>query len=134
MKLSVNDLMAVIQRCDETLGQKPIEYINELTQLYLALKDERNHCNKQAHFTLYDEVAEDETRVCIENKSNLGLALIIEGYGDCSTKDHCGPPIFIEKHEDEVTLHVYADINNEEPTHSISLEGARLSNFKADTQ
>ena len=36
-----------------------------------------------------------------------------------------GPPIFIERHKGHVRVVIWSDIENEEPTHIVSLDGAR---------
>ena len=48
-----------------------------------------------------------------------------EGYGDYTSADGLGMPIVLEHYEGELRLLVWSDINQEEPTHIISLEGAR---------
>lgn len=49
------------------------------------------------------------------------------GYGDHDSIDGDGSPIFLEVHEGRLRLLVWADINQEDPTHVIDLEGARES-------
>lgn len=83
--------------------------------------------NIQADFSLVDEVTGEEIAGGIEAKSNLGLALSFEGYGDCCSCDDSGAPIYIEKYEGKLMQRVYADINSEDPTHNIDLENAALS-------
>jgi len=59
--------------------------------------------------------------------SESGVEIGASGYGEkIAIKDH-GYPIYLEFHEGHLRLHVWADINNEEPTHIIDLEGARES-------
>lgn len=48
-----------------------------------------------------------------------------DGYGEKTALDGDGFPIVIEFHEGKFRLLVWADINQEDPTHIISLEGAR---------
>jgi len=56
-----------------------------------------------------------------------GLALLIkpERYGDYCSVEGEGTPILLELFDNELRLVIWADINQEEPTHIISLEGAR---------
>ena len=56
-----------------------------------------------------------------------GLEIGFTGYGDASTVPGYGAPIYIEVHQGRLMLHVWADINQEDPTHVIDLEGARES-------
>lgn len=48
-----------------------------------------------------------------------------EGYGDHNSPDGQGIPVLFEVYEGELRLLVWADINREDPTHIISLDGAR---------
>lgn len=57
--------------------------------------------------------------------SGGGIDVKIEGYGDYSSQNGHGTPVFLELYRGELRLVVFADINSEEPTHIISLEGAR---------
>ena len=54
-----------------------------------------------------------------------GMLVKIDGYGDKCSKDGQGAPILIELVDGQLRLIVWADINKEDPTHIISLEGAR---------
>ena len=62
------------------------------------------------------------TRV-IANDSALSIFPL--GYGDFSSADGHGYPVFLELYQGTLRLVVFADINQEEPTHIIDLEGAR---------
>jgi len=44
----------------------------------------------------------------------------VEGMSDC----HGGAPICLEFFQGKWTLHVWSDINQEDPTHSIDMSGA----------
>lgn len=58
--------------------------------------------------------------------SNEPLLMIgAEGYGEMTAEDGYGFPIVLEYHEGAFRLLVWSDINEEDPTHIISLEGAR---------
>jgi len=54
-----------------------------------------------------------------------GLDIDIAGYGDKSSRPGYGTPIHLSLYAGTLTLRVWADINQEEPTHTIDLEGAR---------
>jgi hypothetical protein len=54
---------------------------------------------------------------------NLGFA----GYGDYSSGNGFGRPIFIELRDGQLTLRAWTDIRQEDPTHILSLENARES-------
>lgn len=53
------------------------------------------------------------------------LDLSFEGYGDFCSQDGSGSPIIIEYYQGELRIIVWANINQEDPTHVISLEGAK---------
>lgn len=57
-----------------------------------------------------------------------GNAIFIEGLGDCTSQPGYGAPMVIEMDGEQMRLIVWADINQEDPTHIISLEGAKESN------
>jgi hypothetical protein len=56
-----------------------------------------------------------------------------EGYGEKSAKDGEGAPIMIEKYDGKLRVIVWSDINLEDPTHTIEMEGAKEDNRKVET-
>ena len=54
-----------------------------------------------------------------------GINIRPKGYGDFDSPSGFGAPIYIELHDGELRLIVWSDINEQEPTHVISLERAR---------
>jgi hypothetical protein len=60
--------------------------------------------------------------------SQNGVSVYAEGYGDCGSAEAQGTPVFIELYRGELRLIVWANINSEDPTHIIPLNGARESN------
>jgi hypothetical protein len=64
----------------------------------------------------------DAVSVAVE-KHNLGLGIKIEGYG-CWDDDDAAP-IFIERYDGVVRVLIWDNINQEDPSHIITLEGAR---------
>jgi hypothetical protein len=60
------------------------------------------------------------------------LSVCPEGYGDKGTADGFGAPIGIELWEDNLRAVIYGDINQEDPTHIISLEDAREDKREQD--
>ena len=75
---------------------------------------------------LFDSIDEDDrgTDVNITNGPN-GILVAVQGYGDMPSPDGQGQPILIEKYNGELRVVIWSDINQEDPTHIISLEGAR---------
>lgn len=63
---------------------------------------------------------------------NLDHLLIkVDGYGDAVSADGSGFPILIEYHEGKLQVVLWADINKEDTTHVIDMEGARENKRKA---
>ena len=66
-------------------------------------------------------------RISVENVNNT-IYIKPEGYGYMCSLDNAGIPVLIEIWEDELRVVVWSDINQEDPTHIISLEKAREEN------
>ncbi len=60
----------------------------------------------------------------------MGLFFKFDGYGNCNSKENDGEVIWIELFEGELRVLVWSDINKEDATHRISLEGALESKRK----
>jgi len=56
--------------------------------------------------------------------NNRLMTIGARGYGEKGAADGEGTPIVIEVHDGELRLLVWSDINSEDPTHIISLQGA----------
>lgn len=63
----------------------------------------------------------------LSSADNL-LMIGAQGYGGNTVLDGAGFPVVIEYYKGQFRVLVWADINNEEPTHIISMENARESN------
>lgn len=91
-------------------------------------KSEGEAAKNELCFVLRDgeDYSNDDKAVKVSVKS-LGHALCIkiDGYSDCCSVDSKGIPVCLDNYSGEIKLLVYSDINEEEPTHSISLSGAR---------
>lgn len=61
-----------------------------------------------------------------------GVSLYAEGYGDQTSAEGHGTPVFLELYKGELRLVVWSDINKEDPTHIIPLGGARLKRPQPD--
>jgi hypothetical protein len=53
-----------------------------------------------------------------------GIEICPEGYGYANSYDGEGSPILLEVWDGKLKLHVWGDINKQDPTHQIDLEGA----------
>jgi hypothetical protein len=56
---------------------------------------------------------------------NGAVFLYFDGHGDLGSADGHGCPLMVELFKGEVRVIVWGDINQEDPTHSIFLKGAR---------
>lgn len=81
-------------------------------------------------FVLYDEADNNSVTGSLSNDKELGLSLYLEGYGTYPTTDNEVAVVYLERYEGEVFVRVYADINQDAPTHSISLSEAREAQCK----
>jgi hypothetical protein len=73
----------------------------------------------------YDPDWYQELEIEIESH---GIAIRPVGYGDCSSPNGQGSPVFIEFRNGVPTLVVWDDINREGPSHIISLGNAAEPN------
>lgn len=64
---------------------------------------------------------------CVIEYGDNSILIRPEGFGDCSSKNGHGWPIVIEYYEKDVRVLVWGDINQSDPTHIISLAGAKES-------
>lgn len=64
-------------------------------------------------------------RVAIE--SCVSVVIQFDGYGDHDSVDGQGTPVLIENVNGVPNVVIWGDINAEEPTHRIPLDGARES-------
>ena len=100
-------------------------------QTYLAKKWLNEPSIEKMHpnltFKLRDAEVQDEISGTVDTTSDIGISISFSGYGDCCHEDGYGSPVFIEKYDGNVMIRIYGDINSEEPTHNISLEGAKLN-------
>ncbi len=63
--------------------------------------------------------------------SHYGVEIGAVGYGDKVTQPGYGIPVLLELHEGELRVVIWSDINQEDPTHIISLANARESKRKS---
>jgi len=89
---------------------------------------------KEIKVTLFDQDPNQKTKVQATVTFNNGSIVIKpEGYEVANG----GEPILIEVWEGKLRVVVWSDINKEDPTHIISLEGAKesalVNNFDQET-
>jgi len=68
----------------------------------------------------------DRNEVPVEIELKQGcMFLKAKGYGDSLSEDNEGIPLMIEFYKGELRVVIWGDINQEDPSNIISLEGAR---------
>lgn len=60
-----------------------------------------------------------------------GISIRFDGYGTKTAIGNEGQPIYIEIWDDQLSLRVWDDINEEDPV-SISLEEAKIENYRGE--
>ena len=63
----------------------------------------------------------------VEHTDGEFIEIRPEGYGECEAIDGGGAPVLIELYDGELRVLVFGDIHSPDPTHTISLEGAKES-------
>lgn len=53
--------------------------------------------------------------------SRFGIEIRPYGFGTCNMEDGTSGPVFIELHDGKPRVHIWGDINLEDPTYSVSL-------------
>jgi hypothetical protein len=91
---------------------------------------------KDLSFKLIDETENKQTDLSghIDNSGNLGLSIKFDGYGDYSSQDGHGTPIYIEAYDGKLRALIYSDINQCDPTHVINFDAAKESNRQAEIE
>lgn len=78
---------------------------------------------------LYDDATQESTDFVVSYEGGK-ICIAVKGYGDSNSNDGKGIPIEIEKFDGRLQVLVWGDINHEEPTDVINVEGARETNRK----
>lgn len=102
--------------------------IDEAKALLLASGYTVTSPNEDVSVLLFDETNNSTTTAVIDAKSNCGLAISFSEHGDCCSQGENGTPVYIERIDGDVRVVIYSDINKEDPTHTVSLKDALLSN------
>lgn len=76
------------------------------------------------HDALCDGENDGPSLKCAVRINGMGVALHIDGFGDCGTEPGHGEPVYVENRHGVPTVVVWADINQEDPTDIIELAGA----------
>lgn len=90
--------------------------------------------SSEYHMKLVDHDNPDNEAICKVRQDGSGTMLMIgvEGY-----EEKCGDgndfPILIELHDGELKVRLWGDINQEDPTHCISMKGAKGSARETDS-
>jgi hypothetical protein len=75
------------------------------------------------HFTLtdFDTHEKHDGEVIADGQT---LIIRVDGHGDFHSPNGQGELIYLEHYDGKLILRVWADINQEDPTHTIDLSGA----------
>lgn len=76
---------------------------------------------------LRDQEGDLEVKGSVEVTKTQALEVRIDGLGQATMETGHGAPIYLELYKGKLKLYVWADINSEDPTHIIDLDGARES-------
>ena len=80
---------------------------------------------KTSHFSLLKSDGQGMVKAHVTSYATLGVH--VEGYGDKCSKDSDGMPVVLAFSPSAgLCAYIWSDINREDPTHVINLEGARL--------
>lgn len=120
MDLGELDIMNILERANHSF-EKIKSKLGDLAQ---------SAENRVHHFSINSQSGSKKTsRHCyIEHNKNHGVAIHFDGYGDCCSQDFNGTPVYIEEVDGDIRVVVHSDINIEDPTHIISLHGAKICN------
>jgi len=67
----------------------------------------------------------DDIQACSVVIHPFAIEIGFEGYGEYGAAEGYGCPVRVELYEGKLRLLVWADINSEDPTHTIELNGAQ---------
>jgi len=70
----------------------------------------------------------------LEINDGVGVSLKFDGFSTIDCQDNVGAPIHIEFYAGELRVLVWSDINKDDPTHIIPLNGAQNSNREPDEE
>lgn len=96
-------------------------------------RDESSNVRIAVRYDLFDvdDMVVGNTPAIVDITDDA-IEIGFEGYGEKCAPEGYGHPIRIERYKGEMRLLVWADINQEDPTHTISLEGAREDKLKVE--
>ena len=79
--------------------------------------------------TIYGKIGGIPVKACF---NGAGLVISAEGYGDKTSQDGQGAPVLItnQVHGKGLEVVIWSDINEEDPTHFVKLDGAKESKRK----
>ena len=77
-----------------------------------------------AYGVLIDETSGKKLKAWAE--FNRGkICIHVEGYGEKTANDGMGEPVVVDLFDNKLKVYIWSDINKEDPTNIISLEGAK---------
>lgn len=82
-------------------------------------------------FHMYDH-GKCKSIPCTMRVINGMLAIYVQGYGEYAASPGNGSPILIEHSEGNLKVHLWSDINQKDPTHSVDMSRAKEENYQED--
>jgi len=76
---------------------------------------------------LYDQMSEKNIKATVRFVNGM-ITISVNGYGDLTSKKNKGEPILVESFDNDVKVVLWGDINKEDATHIINMEGAKEKN------
>jgi hypothetical protein len=68
----------------------------------------------------------------LDINDSVGVSIRFDGFSTIDSQDNVGAPIYIEYYAGELRVLVWSDINKDDPTHIIPLNGAKNNNREPD--
>ncbi|MGR5448539.1 hypothetical protein ACP3V3_01900 [Vibrio sp. PNB22_3_1] len=81
---------------------------------------------------LYELDNQKQTTIYTEHQNESAIGVRLDGFSDNVSHDDFGHPVLIEQLNGELRVVIWSDINQEDPTHIISLENARNGRRDSD--
>lgn len=109
------------------------ESLSEKEQFLLKSLNQAFTQDDQLYFkTSLNDIYMEEESIDVEVKSNPWKSICIQakGYSDATSNDDDGVVIEIENNKGNLSVRLFGDINQQDPTDVISLDGAKNSRRK----
>lgn len=88
---------------------------------------------ERKYFKLKDKMdgSEKEVEGHVEIEEGFGIYFHFEGYGEATASPGHGYPLMIEVYDGKLRVIAWSNINEQDPTHTIDMEGAQEVLYEA---